>query len=160
MLWRHACGCGGIAAQIAKNVRENPDDLYLAGLFHDVGKTVVLSLLDTIAVRSRQAALRPEFVDLVLAEHHQMAGREVVKRWELPEQVAEAVRCHTETPGVTLTRVQAIVALANNCCRRLEIGVVDDGRPIAGPGILAAFGAAEIDVPAMVEGVPEAVGLD
>src|SRR5262245_26980660 len=44
-LWRHSIGCATIASRIARNWRSHPDDAYLGGLFHDVGKTVVLALL-------------------------------------------------------------------------------------------------------------------
>jgi putative nucleotidyltransferase with HDIG domain len=155
-LWRHACACAAISARIAQNVRCCPDDLYLAGLFHDVGKTVVLSLLDTIALRARQPTLRAAFVEHALELHHEKVGTQVVRHWGLPGQVEEAVSVHTECPGISFTRAQAVVTLANNACWRLNIGEVDDGRPIAGPAVLAALGATKADIPMLLFGVPEA----
>lgn len=155
-LWRHSTGCAAIAAKIAQNLRFSADDAYLAGLFHDVGKTVVLSLLDIIAVRSQQLPLRPAFVEHMLAMHHERVGSEVARHWKLPDHVQEAIRNHTESPGVPLTSGQAIVALANNACKRLNIGETDDGRPIAGPGIFQALGAEERDFPQLLEGVVQA----
>jgi putative nucleotidyltransferase with HDIG domain len=156
MLWRHSCGCAAISACIAKNLRCNADDLYLAGLFHDVGKTVVLALVDTIALRSKHVDLRPSFVERVLAMHHERVGVEVARRWELPEQVVEAVSDHGHAPNGRLTRAQAIVALANNSCRRLGIGETDDGRPIAHPAIFEALRIGEDDLPRVLDGVTEA----
>jgi putative nucleotidyltransferase with HDIG domain len=153
-LWRHAVGCAAISACIAQNLRCNADDLYLAGLLHDVGKTVVLSLLDTIALRCNHLPLRPEFVDHMLVLHHENVGCAVVTHWALPPHVEEAVRSHTDTAGIEMTRQQAIVALANNACHRLGVGETDDGRLIAGPSILEALGAAEVDLPRILEGVP------
>jgi putative nucleotidyltransferase with HDIG domain len=155
-LWRHSCGCAAIAARIAQNLRFNADDSYLAGLFHDVGKTVVLSLLDTIAVRSQQLPLRPVFVEYVLAQHHERVGSEVARHWKLPDHVQQAIRSHTESPGVQLTSGQAIVALANNACKRLGVGETDDGQPIAGPAVLEALGAEEKDLAQLLEGVVHA----
>jgi putative nucleotidyltransferase with HDIG domain len=154
-LWRHAIGCGAIAARIAENVRFSADDAYLAGLFHDVGKTVVLSVLDTIAVRAQKLPLRPEFVEHVLTTHHERVGAEVAKHWVLPAHVQEAVALHSEN-GRELTLGGAVVALANNCCHRLQIGETEDGRAIAGPCILGAFGAEERDLPQILDGVLDA----
>jgi putative nucleotidyltransferase with HDIG domain len=159
MLWRHACGCGAVASQIARNLRANADDLYLAGLFHDVGKTVVLSLLDTIALRSGQTPLRSDFVDLVLTVHHERVGGEVVKRWGLPDQVDEVVQRHSEGGDAPLSRAQAIVALANNACHRLGVGAYDDGRRMAGEQILQACGAAPADLAWILDGVLAAAGV-
>jgi putative nucleotidyltransferase with HDIG domain len=155
-LWRHSCACAAMAARIAGNVGANADDLYLAGLFHDVGKTVVFSILDSIALRSRQPPLRPEFVDWVLELHHEAVGGDVIGRWQLSESVVEAVRRHGAGHGGPMTRVQAIVTLANNACHRLRIGAPDDGRPIADRPVMDALGAAEQDLPVILAGVPEA----
>lgn len=154
-LWRHAIGCAAIAARIAENVRFNADDAYLAGLFHDVGKTVVLSVLDTMAVRAQKLPLRPQFVDHMLTTHHERVGAEVAKHWALPAHVQAAVALHSES-GQELTLGGAVVALANNCCHRLQIGEIEDGREIAGPCILGAFRAEERDLPQILDGVLDA----
>jgi HD-like signal output (HDOD) protein len=155
-MWRHACGAAAIASRIAENLRQNADDLYLAGLFHDVGKPVVLSVLDTIAMRSRSAALRPELVDHMLVTHQGRVGIEVGRHWKLPEQAIAAIACHDDAGGTTLSKAQAIVAIANNACFRLNLGETDDGRPIAGPAALDALGATEADLPRLLEGVRDA----
>jgi putative nucleotidyltransferase with HDIG domain len=157
LLWRHACGCAAIAARIAQNVGRGHDDLYLAGLFHDVGKTVVLSLLDAIALRSQHRSLRAEFVDDVLEAHHERVGTEVAIHWNLPDEVVDVIQCHTEAGDRPLSVPQAIVTLANNACYRLGVGVDDDGRPIAGPIVLRALGAGQDDLERILDGVPESL---
>jgi len=156
-LWRHSVGCASFAARIAQNVRHNADDAYLGGLFHDVGKTVVLSVLDTIALRSQQLPLRHVFVEHMLQCHHERVGAEVARHWKLPDHVCEAIRDHAGLGSTPMTRDQAIVTLANNVCRRLGIGEKDDGRPIANPAVLAALRAEEKDLPQLLEGVRETV---
>jgi putative nucleotidyltransferase with HDIG domain len=154
-LWRHSIGCAMIAARIARNWRCHPDDAYLAGLFHDVGKTVVLALINGAVLKSKGSALRTEFVQHTLDLYHEGVGVAVTTQWKLPEHVVEAIRRHTETESVKLTRPQAIVALANNVCHRLKVGETDDGRPIAAPVTLEALGATESDLPQLLEGVKE-----
>jgi putative nucleotidyltransferase with HDIG domain len=156
-LWRHSVGCASFAARIAHNVRQSADDAYLAGLFHDVGKTVVLSVLDTIALRAQQLPLRTDFVEHMLACHHERVGAEVARHWNLPEHVCDAIRNHTADHDGPVSIGQAIVCLANNVCRRLNVGEQDDGRPIASKAVLAALGAEERDLPQLLDGVRETV---
>jgi putative nucleotidyltransferase with HDIG domain len=159
-LWRHACGCAAIAARIARNTGGNPDDAYLAGLFHDVGKSVVLTLLDTDVLNSGPASRRQDFVDHVLELYHEPVGVAVTRQWHLPDHVVEAVGHHTDGPGVRFTRSQAVVALANNAAWRLNIGVHDDGRPIASESLLEALGASEEDLRLLLAGVRESAATE
>jgi putative nucleotidyltransferase with HDIG domain len=159
-LWRHSLGCAAIAACIAKNLRCNPNDAYLAGLFHDVGKAVALSLLDPGVLKSKSAPLSPDFVEHVIELYHEGLGVAVATQWRLPDHVIDVIRRHTEKDAATLTKPQAIVALADNACRRLNIGVKDDGRPIAGRVILDALGAELEDMGQVLDGVRSAVEPD
>ncbi len=158
-LWEHSVGCAAIASRLARNVRRDPDDLYLAGLFHDVGKSVVLALLDTLAMRSQHKGLRVHFVDQVIAEHHERVGAELAIQWNLPDEVVDCIQRHTEADQTPLTPAQAVVTLANNCCHRLAIGCEDDGRAIAGPLVQRALQITDDDLPAVLDGVLEAVAL-
>jgi putative nucleotidyltransferase with HDIG domain len=159
-LWRHACGCAAMAARVARNVGAVPDDAYLAGLFHDVGKTVVLSLLDTSALKREPAAHAADFIDYVLELYHEPVGVAITEQWHLPEHVVAAAGHHTDGPNATFTRAQAVVALANNACWRLNIGVKDDGRPIASRNLLDALGAGDDDLGTLLEGVREAAATE
>jgi putative nucleotidyltransferase with HDIG domain len=152
-LWRHSVGCGSIAACIAKNLRCDPNDSYLGGLFHDVGKSVALSLLDPSILKTKFTELRPEFVDHVIELYHEGLGAAVTTQWRLPEHVIDVVRRHTEKETTKFTKAQAIVTLADNCCRRLNIGVLDDGRPIACRATLEALGCEMDDLGQVLDGV-------
>ncbi len=156
-LWRHSIGCACIAARIAKNVGRDPDDLYLAGLFHDIGKAVVLALLDTLAVRSQHKILRSEFIDWTIQQHHERVGAELALQWNLPDEVIDCIQRHSESDDVPLTAAQAIIAIANNACHRLHVGSQDDGRAVAGPHALAALAITEADLPRVLDGVPDAI---
>jgi putative nucleotidyltransferase with HDIG domain len=155
-LWRHSVACASIASRIARNLRSPPDDAYLAGLFHDVGKAVVLSLLDAVA-KSRSTPRRAEFVDHVIEIYHEGVGVAVSTQWKLPDHVVKAIRKHTEGSGSRLTRPQAIIAISDNVCHRLNLGVADDGRPIASEATLQSLGVTVEDLPILFEGVLDVI---
>ena len=85
--------------------------------------------------------------------YHEGLGAAVASQWRLPDHVIDAIRRHTEKEAAQFTKPQAIVALADNACRRLTIGVTDDGRPIAGRTILEALGAELEDMGRLLDGV-------
>ena len=101
----------------------NPDDFYLAGLFHDVGKSVVMTLIDTDLLSAQPDGSHADFIDYVLELYHEAVGIAVTKQWHLPEHVVDAIGHHSDSPTAKFTKAQAIVALANNACWRLNVGV-------------------------------------
>jgi putative nucleotidyltransferase with HDIG domain len=151
-LWRHSLGCASISSRIARNLRSAPDDAYLAGLFHDVGKAVVLSILSNAALKSKTPR-RAEFVDHVVELYHEGVGVAVTTQWRLPDHVVKAIQKHTESANTALTKPQAIIALSDNVCHRLNLGVADDGRPIASEATLEALGVRPEDLSQIFEGV-------
>lgn len=157
-LWRHSIGCAAVSARIARNLRSHPDDAYLAGMFHDVGKVVCLALLESATKGG--APCRPEFVDHVLDLYHEGVGVAVTAEWTLPGHVIDAIRKHDEKHAARLTKPQAIVALADNVCRRLKIGVRDDGRVIARGATLEALETAPGDLGRVLEGVRGVVSAE
>ena len=135
-LWRHSCAAAAASARIAKNLGLNADDYYLCGLFHDVGKLVVLSILDQVGLRSSPKPFRPEVVEQIVEDFHERVGAEVAMQWGLPDDVVDVVQRHREKDATTMTAAQAVVSVADFCCRRLGAGASDtesdDGSPVAG----------------------------
>ncbi|HYC78937.1 MAG TPA: HDOD domain-containing protein [Planctomycetota bacterium] len=160
-LWRHACCTAAAASRIAANAGLDPDDLYVCGLFHDVGKIVVLSLVDDLAVRATPSPLSSATLEALIETHHERTGAEVALQWSLPDDVVDVVQNHDADGGERLSAAQAAVAIADRCCRRLGAGAADfesdDGGPVAGEDALRALGADPERPDAALEGVREVV---
>lgn len=103
-LWLHAIQTAIAARAIATlgdDFGINPDDAYLAGLLHDIGRFI---LMDTAI----DELLRIDEKDwscpgqLIAAEQkicgfdHTQLGWRVCRKWELPEHVVNVVRSHHE----------------------------------------------------------------
>jgi HD-like signal output (HDOD) protein len=111
-VWRHSIHAAALAHMLAR-VRGtvDPDEAFLAGLLHEVGKLyILLRVKEHADVLADVAAF-----ESVLAAWHPRLGRAVFEAWELSEELATAVgdheACGLEAPEPpTLT---AVLAVAN-----------------------------------------------
>jgi putative nucleotidyltransferase with HDIG domain len=160
-LWRHSCAAAVACARIARNLGLNADDLYLCGLFHDVGKIVVLAVFEDETKKEPTTTVRPSVLDELVERLHEQAGAEVAMQWDLPDDIVDVVERHREAGAHVLSKAQAVAALADACCRRLGAGAADgerdDDAPIVGGIALAALGVEADRLPLLLDGVKEEV---
>lgn len=93
--WRHSVLVGFFTKEIARMRRRNVEIAFLCGLLHDVGKAVLLNGADRVLAENDLELSQAELVRAV-HEQHVAAGRLLAARWQLPEQIAEAIVCHHE----------------------------------------------------------------
>ena len=98
-LWRHSVAVGLCSRMIAKRLKlDEPEDLFLAGLLHDVG----IVLEDQHVHEDFSKILQSLQKDKTLAEvernqlgfDHTLLGEQVGALWGLPEPVLTAIRYH------------------------------------------------------------------
>ena len=102
-LWRHMSSVGNGAYWLALHSehRALADDVFVAGLLHDVGKLLVLRALEDMSERDGTNPTERE-IDEVLAAVHCAQGAWLLERWGLPEMFLELVyRFEDEPPAVT-----------------------------------------------------------
>ena len=92
-LWKCSVATGCFAKEVARLQRHHVESTFLCGLFHNVGKPVVLDAL-TKFEETTGRDLPIETVGLAVDEYHVRAGSKLVREWNLPPQVAEAVHYH------------------------------------------------------------------
>lgn len=111
--------CSACAARIVAKVsgRRQLPGVFTAGLLHDIGRAALWEVApekckridNTVAGRALLAAER-EMVGLT----HVEAGFELARHWDLPEEIAQAIRFHHEPELAPSAREHvAIVALAD-----------------------------------------------
>lgn len=97
-----------LAAGLARNCRVDPEEAFLGGLLHDLGKTVMLSLAQ---LNSVDAALQDDFI----AEHHAEIGALVAGKWNYPESIQNVILHHHNCRySGSIDKVVAVVQLAGN----------------------------------------------
>jgi HD-like signal output (HDOD) protein len=117
-IWQHSVHTAVIAHMLARaRTKLNPDEAFLAGLLHEVGKLYVL-------LRAQDAAAladEPAFASVLAAWHPRM-GRAVIEAWELSSDLALAVGEH-ESCSLAIAapaRLVGVVAVANFLAERSE----------------------------------------
>lgn len=120
-LWEHSLACATLSRFLAKMVGYNEEVAYLAGFLHDVGlPALLLTITDHYPGNE---SLDPLIIELAMKSVHQKAGDVVVKTWNMPSAVVEAVSCHHRfLKAENHMQLAAIVQLADVFCYRYGIG--------------------------------------
>jgi len=105
-LWEHSLATGMAAEQLAADVPDvDPADAFTAGLLHDVGK-LVLGMFVADEYEEIRRLVRDEGCSFdeaergVLGTDHAGVGAMLLRRWELPTAIVDAVRWHHLPGGV------------------------------------------------------------
>ena len=113
--WRHSLTCANLAQLIAKKTfYPAPDEAFLSGLLHDIGKLVLWTAFSGTGSAE----------DLLLASEtrsgttHHEAGAWMIRQWNLQSFMADAVRYHHEPVQrvVDALPLVKIVFVANALC--------------------------------------------
>ncbi|MEX0877079.1 MAG: HDOD domain-containing protein [Phycisphaerales bacterium] len=177
--WIHsltvACAAEAIARAHPK-MGVSPEQAYIAGLLHDLGKIALDHILPKAYTRVLGVA-KDRRCALCVVEHtmlgidHHTAGKRMAEHWKLPDTIRDAVWLHSQPIG-TLPEgasrgVVSVVTLAESWARDLHLGWAGEfGEPLdlhelaAQTGIESAF--FKKAAPAVIEAVSargEALGL-
>jgi putative nucleotidyltransferase with HDIG domain len=133
MLWEHAFGAALAARVIAADIRQvNPEEAFLAGLMHDIGK-LIMHNQDKAKFHKVIENCFNDGVSFEEAERevypftHAEVGGCVLKKWNFPEVLVEAVLQHHTFDGTGNEEpyqksIIAVTSLANLFCMKLGIG--------------------------------------
>ena len=150
-LWKHAISVASGARTLAKELRFHPElreEVFVAGLLHDIGKMLLAPYLTDCGVKLDSgggAASQGEATHIGI--DHQEAGRLVAEKWGLSPLVREIISKHHEDCCADEYRdAHAAVRLANAFAHEEGYGLlepkhVDD----CGEGDLARLGISQDD---------------
>lgn len=133
MLWEHSVGAALAARTITGNGRFiNEETGFLAGLFHDIGKTIMNDQdprkFQEVMMRCYNDRLPFEEVERSLYPFsHAEVGALVIRKWNFPETLSTAVMYHHQVTSAPLTDqfelfLTATTSLADKFCKKLGIG--------------------------------------
>lgn len=168
--WKHCLGTG-IAARVIQrhSGHDGPfdeDEAYLSGLLHDVGTLILDQFFPEVFIQVRQIAEErglpcSETEQKLLKIDHGEIGGWLLRRWNLPAAVVEAVTWHHQ-PAKATPECQPLVEvthLADFICTDLGIGDGSDGLTRGFKDAAWHNLALEIeDIPAIIDQVLEEAG--
>ncbi|MBI2933859.1 MAG: HDOD domain-containing protein, partial [Planctomycetes bacterium] len=127
---KHSIGCGAAARALGRRLgQQNLEELFVAGLLHDIGKLLEDQYLHDQFIQALTLArdrdcLLSQTEAAVFGVTHADVGGLLLGKWNLSKGLVEVVRCH-HNPSVAPegTRLAtAIVHFADILARALRVG--------------------------------------
>ncbi|HSR54359.1 MAG TPA: HDOD domain-containing protein [Acidobacteriota bacterium] len=129
LMWNHALGVALVSRKLARRVgHSEPEEAFVAGLLHDIGKTVLDHNYGHRYENVVQAVYNDGMTFLEAENHflefnHAEVGGYVLNRWNFAPVLQEAVRLHHQPEYAQIdAQLCAAVSLANALCVRLGVG--------------------------------------
>ena len=140
-LWRHSVGCSIACHELGRLLKvANVDELFIAGLLHDIGKVIITVQLPE-ARKEIERLVREEDVpcreaeERVLGMTHARIGSWLAEHWNLPASLRYALACHHRpTSAHDHTTIASIVHIGDFLTCFFEFGNSgDDHAPLLSP---------------------------
>jgi putative nucleotidyltransferase with HDIG domain len=149
-LWRHSVGCAISAQWIANHsgLGAHAQEAFTAGLLHDMGKLLILTVTDAVRQDGALKQLPSEvLLDEVMDNFHTVYGYALLRRWNLPDGYARVARDHHETEQGMNDDLMMMVRLADKTTNSMGIGLRQPESCILAATVEADyFGLSEIDI--------------
>jgi len=167
--WRHCLGAGAAARALAVQRRyPNPEEAYIGGLLHDLGKVVldqhVSQHYTKVLELQREADEAPREVEYsVLHTDHAEVGGWVAQRWNLPKCIQRVLKYHHSALDSAELSSQdrvlvALVSAADFICWTQGLGSVQAKRPPAlSTSVQEIIDFDKIDAPKVMNAVDEEI---
>ena len=136
----HAIGTAYLAWSIADRTDESPDEAFLYGLLHDIGKLLILRLLHGYRNNGGISPAEDDIETVMLEQHARFSGY-LADRWQLPEALQDPLLWHHE-PYLATDRPAAakLAYCANRLAHRYHFGCDPDSFEPLGDAVFMELG--------------------
>ena len=130
-LWIHSIACAMLADRLARiSNYSQPDEAFIAGLLHDVGKVVLFSQIpdvyEEIYLEAKNSAKDITEIELKSFGYtHSDVGKWAAERWNIPANLVESIWLHhqfSDKNGI-LESLPGIIQIADEVCVIHSIGI-------------------------------------
>jgi putative nucleotidyltransferase with HDIG domain len=127
-LYDHAIGTAALAQLVGEQSGIAPEESFVAGLLHDIGKLAILTLADRPEEFGGPAAHLGE-PEIMIPAHHATVGARLLAEWGIPEELREPVAYHHRPYSTKrFAPVTRVVYAANRLSHRYGFGCRSDRR--------------------------------
>lgn len=134
-MWKHSMSCATICRMLATRVRlsaADQEELFVAGLLHDVGKIQLAPYIEGFQeefdARAAKNGLSVAERETVGIAHDDVGGR-MADQWGLAPSLANLIRSHHAADAPASARPLVILQLANEICSFLGVGREEPAEP-------------------------------
>lgn len=128
-LWQHSLGLALISRSVARNLQLPSylqDELFLAGLMHDIGKLLLDSILDDTTIEASR--LTPDMEVAAVGLDHTEVGCRMAKKWKLPDFAVAAIEHHHNLGSPPeFAQHSAAIHVADGLINHAKVGLAVEG---------------------------------
>jgi putative nucleotidyltransferase with HDIG domain len=133
-LWKHAVVVSAYARAIATTLKcsvDRREELFIAGLLHDIGKMILAPKLSDEGAAGDGRPMTPQAEHDALGLDHAEAGALVASKWNLSPSIQDLIENHEplEGPATEDELPQRILCVANDLAHAAGIGYLDGMAP-------------------------------
>ncbi len=138
-LWQHSLGLALATRSLGRNLglpSHIQDELFLAGLMHDIGKLILDPILSQVAIGSCRLTTEME-IDAVGLDHTEVGCR-IAKKWNLPDYAVAVIEHHHRLDALAdFAQHIAAIHVGDHLINHAKVGfsetaeVVGEANPIA-----------------------------
>ncbi len=168
--WKHclAVACAAELLARATDAAADPDELFVCGLLHDIGKLGLEQCLPKSYTRvvdscNAQYGNIAEYERRIIGVDHTIAGRRLARKWELPALIENAIWLHHHPiealpEGMEHARAVALVHLADTIARQQRFGYSGNfAFPASAARLAEQIGLEPGVIDAVLEDLPAAI---
>lgn len=161
--WFHSIACGAASQSIARHVGfEEKETCFIAGLIHDIGKIIEARYLpkefaEIVKTTQQKEILFYESESELFAVTHEDIGGILAERWNLPQNLRQAVlHHHAPVPNRDHYMVSAVVQCADVFVRAMDYGNGGDQRiPELSPQVWKDVGLENMALPSLLDSISD-----
>jgi HD-like signal output (HDOD) protein len=131
-VWRNAVASALLAQDLAPAYGLVPEEAFLCGLMHDVGRLVALASAEHVLSKRTDLLLPADVWALHIDRHHLPFGMSVAESWALPSPVIEAIGDHHQAASPADKGAPAAIAAPSLMARVDELLALLDTHPSVG----------------------------
>jgi HD-like signal output (HDOD) protein len=127
-LWKHALATARGAQWLLRRTGypELADEGFLAGLFHDIGKLLLLRVFETIRAENQDISLSEAFILEILDSMHVEQGYALMSEWSIPPVYCNVAKHHHDEEFDSADTLLVAVRLVDQVCAKTGFSLKPD----------------------------------
>jgi len=128
VLWKHALATARGSQWLLRKTGypELADEGFLSGLFHDIGKLLLLRVLETIRAENQDIEISEPFVVEILDSMHVEQGYTLMNEWSIPEVYCGVAKHHHDEEFDSADSLLMAVRIVDQVCAKTGLSLKPD----------------------------------
>lgn len=127
-LWKHALATAKGSQWLLRRIgySEMSDEGFLAGLFHDIGKLLLLRVFETIRAENQDISLSEAFILEILDSMHVERGYILMSEWSIPPVYCNVTKHHHDEEFDSADTLLMAVRIVDQVCAKTGFSLKPD----------------------------------